>query len=166
MLHAMSDNVRPRATRPYMPAYGIEPSEEGLLDWSWAEERLGTSRNYWLATSRADARPHLMALWALWADGELFFSTDGVKASNLRRDPRCSVATESGSEAVILEGSVRIVARGDAWDAIRDRYAEKYGEGFPEGSPLFALAPDVAFGFIEDSSMFGSAATRWTFEGR
>jgi nitroimidazol reductase NimA-like FMN-containing flavoprotein (pyridoxamine 5'-phosphate oxidase superfamily) len=149
-----------------MPAYGIEPSEVGLLDWSWAEQRLRTSRNYWLATSRADARPHLMALWALWADGELFFSTDGVKAANLRRDPRCSIATESGSEAVVLEGSVRTVARGDAWDAVRDRYAEKYGEGFPEGSPLFALTPEVAFGFIEAASLFANAATRWTFEGR
>ena len=166
MLHAMSDDVRPRPTRPQMPAYGIEPSEVGLLDWSWAEQRLRTSRNYWLATSRADARPHLMALWALWSGGELFFSTDGVKASNLRRDPRCSVATESGSEAVILEGSVRIVPHGEAWDAVRADYTTKYGEGFPEGSPLFALAPEVAFGFIEDAALFSTAATRWTFDRR
>jgi hypothetical protein len=147
-----------------MPAYGIEASEDGLLPWSWAEERLRSSRGYWLSTSRADGRPHLMAVWALWSRGELFVSTDGMKASNLRRDPRCAVATEDASETVILEGHAREVPRGDQWDAVRVEYAAKYGEGFPEGSPLFALLPEVAFAFIEEGDQFGRTATRWRFE--
>jgi len=36
-----------------MPGYGtLEPEEgTGLLPWSWAVERLTSSRNYWLATT-------------------------------------------------------------------------------------------------------------------
>jgi hypothetical protein len=36
----------PRASRPYMPGYGIQGPDEGsgLLPWSWAEQRLTESR--------------------------------------------------------------------------------------------------------------------------
>lgn len=147
-----------------MPAYQIGASEEGLLDWSWAEERLRASQNYWLATVRPGGRPHLMAVWALWCAGELFFSTDGVKAANLEADARCSIATEDGREAVVLEGVVRLVPRGAEWDQVRRNYGAKYGEGFPEGSPLFVLGPEVAFGFIEAVESFATSATRWRFD--
>jgi hypothetical protein len=38
----------PRASRPYMPDYGVQPADEGtgLLPWSWAEERLIGSHDY------------------------------------------------------------------------------------------------------------------------
>lgn len=154
----------PHPSRPYMPAYGIDTSEDGLLDWSEADQHLRTSQNYWLSTVRPDGRPHLMAVWALWSEGELFFSTDGRKAANLAANPRCSIATEAAAEPVILEGVTRLVPHGDEWDAVRAAYATKYGEGFPEGSPLYALAPEVAFGFIEDASRFAATATRWQFD--
>ena len=50
----------PRAGRPQMPSgYGINRStDEGLLPWSWVQERLTTARNYWIATARPDGRPH------------------------------------------------------------------------------------------------------------
>ena len=41
-----------------MPEYGIEPSPDGMLPWSWAAERLARSRNYWVATTRPNGRPH------------------------------------------------------------------------------------------------------------
>ena len=50
----------PKADRPFMPGYGISEASEGILPWSWAEERLANSRNYYLATARRDGRPHLM----------------------------------------------------------------------------------------------------------
>lgn len=148
-----------------MPGYGVPTSEEGLLDWSWAESRLVASRNYWLSTVRADGQPHLMAVWALWTGGELFFSTDGVKGANLAREPRCSIAVETAAEPVVLQGAVRVVPSGAEWDSVRAGYAEKYGDGFPDGSPLFALRPSVAFGFLEEASEFPASATRWRFKG-
>jgi hypothetical protein len=53
---------QPRASRPYMPDNGVVgPAEgRGLLPWSWAEERLIASHNYWVATVWPDGRPHVM----------------------------------------------------------------------------------------------------------
>jgi hypothetical protein len=58
------------------------------MPWTWAEERLGESHNYWIATSRPDGRPHLMVIWGLWLDGVFYFSTGGQsrKARNLEHD--------------------------------------------------------------------------------
>jgi hypothetical protein len=52
----------PRASRPYMPGYGVQGPEggSGLLPWAWAEERLGRARNYWVTTLWPDGRPHSM----------------------------------------------------------------------------------------------------------
>src|SRR5262249_17191311 len=63
----------PIASRPHMPGYGTLPAGEGggLLPWSWAEERLARSHDYWLATVTPDGAPHLMPVWAVWLDGRL-----------------------------------------------------------------------------------------------
>jgi hypothetical protein len=55
----------PKASRPYMPGYGIldAKSGSGLLPWSVAVERLTEARNYWIATTRPDGRPHAMPVW-------------------------------------------------------------------------------------------------------
>ena len=80
--------MTPIASRPYMPGYGVEPPDGGmgLLPWSWAEERLIASHEYWLATVRPDGRPHLMPVWGVWSDGSLWFSSSegSRKARNLR----------------------------------------------------------------------------------
>jgi nitroimidazol reductase NimA-like FMN-containing flavoprotein (pyridoxamine 5'-phosphate oxidase superfamily) len=148
-----------------MPGYGISESAEGMLPWSWAEERLTTSRNYWVASRRPDARPHLMPVWAVWLDGALYFSTSrtSTKARNLFANPSCAISTERADEAVILEGSVAHdedhgVLR-PAWDA----YKAKYDWGL-EGESMFVLRPKVAFAFIETADQFATAATRWRFE--
>jgi hypothetical protein len=164
----MTTHGAPRPSRPHMPAYGIEPTEDGLIPWSEAERRLTEAHNYYLATSRplegGDTRPHLMPLWALWTDRRLYFSTDGAKARNLRRDPRCSIATEDGNSPVILEGNVASVPRGEPWDAVQAAYTAKYGMPFPDDSPLFALTPTVAFAFTEADDQFTATATRYHFD--
>jgi hypothetical protein len=52
--------------------------------------------NYWAATSRADARPHLMPVWGVWLRDCFYFSTGprSRKARNLSQNARCSVSTE------------------------------------------------------------------------
>ncbi len=61
----------PIASRPHMPGYGVVGAEEGsgLLPWSWARSRLEHSRNYWVATTWPDGRPHVMPVWGVWQDG-------------------------------------------------------------------------------------------------
>jgi hypothetical protein len=65
---------------------------------------------------------------------------------------------------VIVEGVATRFAAGDAPAEIARLYVEKYDEGYPEGSPLFRVAPRVVFGFSEAAGEFAETATRWVFE--
>src|SRR3989440_12668763 len=98
----------PKATRPHMPGYGLPRSKKGILPWKWAEDRLKKSREYWIATTRPDRRPHVMVIWALWFDGALYFSTGStsVKARNLAKNPYCTMCSDKAAEAVIVEGKI------------------------------------------------------------
>ena len=84
------------------------PANEGrgLLDWSWAEERLRGRYIWWLATTRPDGRPHLMPVWAVWVGDGVGFSTgaDSRKAKNLAHNPFVTIVPERGVESVIVEG--------------------------------------------------------------
>lgn len=148
-----------------MPGYGVlaATAGSGLLPWSWAEERLSVSRRYWLSTVCPDGRPHAMAVWAVWLDGAVRFSTGehSRKARNLALDSRCVVTTEHAEEAVVVEGvAERIESRRDC-ECLERVYLEKYGSGYPSDSWLFAVRPRVAFGFIEREDEFCGSATRW-----
>src|SRR5437764_11264107 len=98
----------PKSTRPHIPGYGLPKSKKGLLAWKWAEDRLKKSREYWIATTRPDGRPHVMVIWALWFDGALYFSTGSTsrKARNLAKNPHCTICADNAAEAVIVEGKV------------------------------------------------------------
>jgi nitroimidazol reductase NimA-like FMN-containing flavoprotein (pyridoxamine 5'-phosphate oxidase superfamily) len=82
-----------------MPGYGISESAEGMLPWSWAEERLSDSRNYWVASTRPDGRPHLMPVWAVWVGDALYFSTarTSTKARNLFASPTAASAPSTAT---------------------------------------------------------------------
>src|SRR5579859_2143003 len=95
----------PRANRPNLPGYGIATDGE-LLPWSWARERLARTRNYFIATTCPDGRPHLSVIWGLFLDDEFLFSTgrQSRKGKNLAQNPRCSIAPGDADEAVLLDG--------------------------------------------------------------
>lgn len=118
----------PKADRPFMPGYGISEESDGILPWGWAEERLANSRNYYLATTRPDGRPHVMAVWGVWFGGRYYFSTGegSQKARNLRVNPECVVATDVLTEAVILEGRVKKATGAKTLQEFARVYREKY----------------------------------------
>ena len=60
-----------------MPGYGTLPEGEGggLLPWSWAEERLVRSHDFWLATVTPQGAPHLMPVWAVWITYQVHLRT-------------------------------------------------------------------------------------------
>src|SRR5579864_1721367 len=97
---------KPKPSRPHAPGYGLPESNKGLLPWSWAEQRLKKSHNYWITTVKPDGSPHTMVVWGLWIDGRFLFSTGSKsrKARNLAENLRCVVCTEDAHEAVIVEG--------------------------------------------------------------
>ena len=104
---------RLKASRPHMPGYGMPRGTKGLLPWTWAEERLRKSHNYYVMTVRPDATPHAMPVWGIWADGCFYFSTGAksVKTRNLAANPSCIVCTEKAAEAVIVEGTATAIER-------------------------------------------------------
>src|SRR3954453_1341207 len=90
----------PKASRPQAAGYGFPKSKKGLLPWTWAEQRLKKSHNYWISTVKPDGSPHSMVIWGLWIDNAFFFSTGAKsrKGRNLAQNPRCVIATEKAEE--------------------------------------------------------------------
>ncbi|MDZ4277795.1 MAG: pyridoxamine 5'-phosphate oxidase family protein [Dehalococcoidia bacterium] len=151
-----------------MPEYGLldASSGRGLLPWSWAEERLSASHNYWVATARPEGRPHVMPVWGVWLDGAFYFSTaqGSRKIRNLAGNPQCVVSTERADEAVIVEGEAARVGSAGLPAAFKQTYDQKYDwdiDADQEG--FYAVRPRVAFGFIEHADQFRGSATRWRF---
>lgn len=157
------------ARRPYMPGYGVAGPDEGtgLLPWAWAEERLRTSHDYWVATVWPDGRPHVMPVWAVWTGGALWFSSalGSRKARNLLADARCVVTTDDPLEPVVVEGTAERVteetARQSMLDVMNAKYETSYGIDFldPAVNACFRVRLSWAFGLIERD--FTGSPTRW-----
>jgi hypothetical protein len=166
-----STTRKPEASRPHAPGYGLPSGNKGLLPWTWAEQRLKKSHNYWITTVKPDASPHTMVVWGLWQDGRLLFSTGSKsrKARNLAENVACVICTENANEAVIVEGTAEI-ADVSARRKFFPTYERKYKfnmKGMEQDilsmkEPVFAVRPHVVFGLWEKD--FVGKATRWKFE--
>ena len=154
-----------------MPGYGLPKGTKGLLPWTWAQQRLEKSHNYWIITAKPDGSPHTMIVWGLWMDGVFLFSTgrQSRKARNLAKNQHCVVCTEQANQAVIVEGIAEEVPDVDQRRAFLKRYERKYAfdmSGMAADilnlkEPIYAVRPVVAFGLDEKKSL--NAATRWRF---
>lgn len=148
-----------------MPEYGIPTSSKGLLPWSWAEQRLKKSHNYWISTTRPDGSPHTMVVWGLWLEGAFYFSTGkkSRKAKNLARNPRCVIATEHAEQAVVVEGTASLAADAAFRKRFNALYEKKYKWDMSDfDEPVYVVRPLRAFGLYEKN--FQGSATRWQFE--
>lgn len=172
----------PVAERPSsMADYGVPADTEGLLPWSWAEERLAASRNCWVTTVDARGRPHSMPVWGVWLRGRerWWFScaATSAKVRRLETNPHVVVAADNTVDVVSLEG-VAVRDDGRYLDEVVDAYLAKYGaeiidaEETPEearaslsefiaAGSAYLVTPRVAFGVIEHAEDFGQRATRW-----
>ena len=148
-----------------MPEYGLPSGTKGLLPWKWAEQRLLSSHNYWLATTRPDGTPHAMPLWGIWFENKFYFSTGrkSRKAKNLVANPRCVVCTEKSHEAVVLEGVAREVKDAALIRLLGQPYKKKYPPWKldPKMGPIFEVRPRLIFGLDEKKTL--NSATRWKF---
>ena len=97
---------------------------------SWEETRrvLEEAQLSWICTVRADGRPHLTPLVAVWLDGALYFCTGAAeqKAVNLRGNPHVLLLTGCHR----WDEGLDVVAEGDAVqvtdDALLTRLAEAW----------------------------------------
>jgi nitroimidazol reductase NimA-like FMN-containing flavoprotein (pyridoxamine 5'-phosphate oxidase superfamily) len=146
-------------------------SEPGTQPTSWQDtlEAIKQAQIFWISTVRADGRPHVTPLVAVWLDDALHFSTgsDEQKAVNLAKNPRVALITgtngwHSGLDVVVEGEAVRVTdpeqlqrlaaAWAQKWDG---RWRYSVGEdGFRHevGSALvFAVRPAKVLAFAKGS---------------
>lgn len=156
----------PRATRPSMTEYGIPPDTAGLLPWSHVTERMVAAPHYWVCTVDPNDCPHATPVDGLWLDDQLYFggSPHTRRQRNLAENPRVCIHLESGTDVVILHGTVQALPSPDA--TLSHRLAEaasrKYGYAVqPEdytGAGLSVFCPHTVFAWRN----FPTDATRWS----
>lgn len=163
---------KPTPSHLQTPGYGFPKGTKGLLPWSWAEQRLKKSHNYWISTVTPGKppKPHTMVIWALWQDGRLLFSTGSTsrKARNLAQNKNCTISTEHAHEAIIVEGLAEIAdlaARRKFLPAYEKKYKFDMGKMKADilsmKEPIFSVRPKVVFALWEKH--FQSKSTRWKF---
>jgi len=146
----------PVARRPSVSGYGIPDDPEGMLPWSWADERLAAAHNYWVATGG----PHASPVWGLWRDARFLFScgAESRKARELARDSHIVVHLESGDEVVIVDGVAEPVA---ATEQDVEEYRVKYDYRPDPGEGWYRVAPRRVLAWREQD--YPRSATRFDF---
>jgi general stress protein 26 len=138
---------------------------------SWDETRQAIERAelFWITTVRADGRPHVTPLVAVWLDGALHFCTgaEEQKSLNLAGNPQVILTTggnqwDAGLDVVVEGEAVQVTDDGvlrelaaawtAKWDgrwkfAVRDG-CFRNGEADQTGVPVYAVRPArvLAFG--------------------
>jgi hypothetical protein len=160
----------PAAERPRLPAvYGVPAEADGMLPWSWVEQRLRAAPNYWVATAGPAGAPHVRPVDGVWVDDTLCFggSPETAWVRNLQRDARISVHLPHDDEVVILEGAAEVVTDAghpladEQLAAARDKYPQYFGAD-STFRPFWALRPATVFAWTLSS--FPSDLTRWHFD--
>lgn len=144
-----------------------------MLEWSDAERILRGGRFYWIATTDADGRPHLVQQWGVWIGERLYFegSERTRWARNLARDARLGFGTQVGSRAAYGDATVDVIrgAPRELAARIARQYTTKYGRTFSyrptakqyQEGHVFRATPSKLIVF--DVKEFNTSATRFTF---
>ena len=151
-------------------------SDPGAAAAGWEETRrvLEEAQLSWICTVRADGRPHLTPLVAVWLDGALYFCTgaDEQQGVNLRGNPYVILMTGcpdwgSGLDVVVEGKAVPVTDDAVleqlalAWTAKWDgRWQFQVRDGAFSGAALvFSVKPAKVLAFAKG----GFGQTRFTF---
>jgi hypothetical protein len=132
----------PPTVRP-LSIYG-SPTEVSQLDWAWVDGQLEAAGIYWVVVEAAGA-PHPRPLWGLWTDHRLHLSIGSPVINRqlaAQTAPTVTAHLESGTDVVILEGSV--VDTTEDPELLR-RYDAKYDWTYTveEYGPLTTVVPST-----------------------
>lgn len=145
-------------------SYGIPEQREGMLPWSFVEDRMATDRSFWVTTVRPDGRPHVRPTWGVWVDGT-FYCGGGERTRwvrNLATNPEIVVRREDAEDVVIVEGVAERVDHETSEPGLLERVEGAYEEKYDvrHGTPFFSVRPEVVFAWSD----YPTDATRWRFE--
>lgn len=118
------------------PVTELEPrfSDEDAVatDWEVTRGVLADAELFWISTVRADGRPHVTPLVAVWLDDAIYFATgpDEQKAVNLRTNQNVILTTgcnewQRGLD-VVIEGKAAQVTDTSLLDRLADMWATKW----------------------------------------
>lgn len=100
--------------------------------WEETSRVLETAELFWISTVRADGRPHMTPLVAVWRDGALSFCTGATeqKALNVRGNPHVILTTgcnrwDTGLD-VVVEGDAIHVTDEDTLERLAAAWATKW----------------------------------------
>ena len=143
---------------------------KGVLTWEWVRERMSEAPVYWVASVRANGRPHVTPIWGAWVD-DAFWMEGGAgtrRFRNLAENPAAVVSVERGSDAIMLEGDAERVYDLDAELTSRlldgyAKYIQSHGyraeaANWNEGG-IWRVKPRKVLAW----SNYPKDATRWTF---
>jgi PPOX class probable F420-dependent enzyme len=118
-------------------------------------ERLDSEKNLWFTTVRPDGRPHLVPIWFVHVDDDLWICTGAraVKVRNLEANPAVSIALESGDRPVVGEGRATLL-RSDFPRPVVDAFVAKFDWDITEDDPG-----------VGDVVLIRISVTRWLFSG-
>lgn len=140
-------------------------------EWDQTRQVLEAAELFWVTTVRADGRPHVTPLVAVWLDGALHFctGTEEQKAVNLAGNPHVVLTTGcnhwDGGLDVMVEGTaVRVTddaqlrrlaqAWATKWDgqwqfAVRDGAFRHHDDPEDHEVAVFAVRPDKVLAFAK-----------------
>ena len=109
-----STMISPKETKN-LDIYGSPPLEwqrvVDALDKTSELEVPDSASRFWIATTRPDGGPHLMAVGIVWDNGKFYLSTGAgtQKGRNLARDPRCMISLAAPGVDIVAEGEAKII---------------------------------------------------------
>jgi general stress protein 26 len=145
--------------------------DASVTGWPETRRALEHAELFWITTVRADGRPHVTPLVAVWVDGALYFCTGDTeqKAVNLRASRHVILTTgcntwDRGLDVVVEGDAVRVTDQAvlgrvaAAWTRKWDgRWQYRVGEGgfvHPDGFAgvqVFAVSPAKVLAFNKGS---------------
>jgi nitroimidazol reductase NimA-like FMN-containing flavoprotein (pyridoxamine 5'-phosphate oxidase superfamily) len=154
--------------------------EAQAVSWEDTRRLLEQAEICWLATVRADGRPHVTPLVTAWTDGTLYFHTgpEEQKFLNLRVNPNVVLTTgandwDRGTDVVVEGKAVRVTdeaklsraadaftARWDGRWQLEARDGGFYHPDFGNWSAVFGVTPARAFAHAKGDP-FGATTHRF-----
>lgn len=159
-----------KVTRPKFPK-GYVDKPVSYLTWEWVAAQLTDSLNYWLCSVRPDGRPHVIPRWGVFVDGKIYYdgSPETRHNRNIEINPHISVHLESGTEAIMLEGTSTVAGKPspELGKKLSEQYKKKYKtlgyapepDSWDEGG-LYVFTPHQCIAW----SKFNEDPTKFVFE--
>ena len=104
--------------------------------WEQTRQVLESAELFWLSTVRADGRPHVTPLVAVWHDEALYFTATETaqKTGNLRANPHVILKTgcnQIKGLTVVVEGDAVRITDQDALERLASVWAIKWDGSWP-----------------------------------